>query len=177
MVFNKWLGGTLNETCFSSASTNGDFVSNSNPLVNTPLNTFQVLVLFLPHQFRWSFALGCVHVRWGCLPCRFIFEGSRCRSSFWDPFLMFHTKTFLSTPFLFSFTICLTLVHLFWHDAHANFWVFLGIRLFGLPTSPFNVSLGFLPHFWWAEQLHFCRIHCVTNLFWELGICCTYHHH
>jgi hypothetical protein len=149
------IGRNIRWSMFFKASASGDFVSNSSPLANIPLNTFQVLVLFLPRQFGRSLALGCVCVGWGCLPCRIIFEVNRCQSSFWDPFLMFHTKTFLSTPFLFSFTIFLKLVHLFWHDAHANFRMFLGTGLFGLPMSPFNVSLGFLPHFFVGKTTSF----------------------
>lgn len=42
------IGRNIRWSMFFKASASGDFVSNSSPLANIPLNTFQVLVLFLP---------------------------------------------------------------------------------------------------------------------------------
>ncbi len=90
-------------------------------------------------------------------------------------FLVFFPKTFLPI-----------LLHLFFIDFLAlpcflQFYSFAGLsktfgpKLFGLPIGPFSALTCNSRHFLWGDQFHFHRLHCTSDLFKELDICCTYH--
>ncbi len=79
---------------------------------------------------------------------------------------MFCLKTFLSNTLFLSFINLSALINFFQLYLHVGFQKIVEPMFFRLPTCPFSVSIGFVPHLSWRDQPHFHKVHYANNLFW-----------